>query len=282
VSRYCEKQKVKLPTLKRVLTAGAPVPRHILERVRKCIADDAEVHTPYGATESLPVACTESREVLEGTWVKTQAGEGICVGRRWPQIRWQIIAISDGPIEQIENAQVLPAGQIGELIVSGPVVTDQYVTRVAANALHKIIDGERFWHRMGDVGYLDDDDRFWFCGRKGHRVQTANGILFTIPCEAIYNNHPQIYRSALVGVGVPGKQIPMIIAEPWPENWTAEHAAQRQLIQQLKDLGERSPLTSQIQEIRLMRALPVDIRHNSKIFREKLAVWAEKQLRTAK
>ena len=80
-------------------------------------------------------------------------------------------------------------------------MTREYVTRTEANALAKIADGPRVWHRMGDVGYLDEQGRFWFCGRMAHRVQTAAGPMFTIPCEAIFNQHPAIYRSALVGVG---------------------------------------------------------------------------------
>src|SRR6185369_5843753 len=122
------------------------------------------------------------------------------------------------------QAEVLPPGEIGELIVQGGVVTTEYVTRVDANALHKIKDSDKFWHRMGDVGYLEPaagdgerNQRFWFCGRKSHRVMTERGTLFTIPCEAIFNQHERIYRSALVGVGSLGRQRPVIIAEPWPE-----------------------------------------------------------------
>ena len=76
------------------------------------------------------------------------------------KIQWRVIEISDEPIERIDQTQSVAAGEIGELIVKGPVVTDQYVTRVEANADHKILDGNSFWHRMGDVGYLDSQDRF--------------------------------------------------------------------------------------------------------------------------
>ena len=64
---------------------------------------------------------------------------------------------------------------------------------------------------MGDVGYLDGDNRFWFCGRKSHRVTTTQGPLFTIPCESIYNNHPAVFRSALVGVGPRDRQEPVAL-----------------------------------------------------------------------
>ena len=112
-----------------------------------------------------------------------------------------MIRIDDGPIANMDQIEELPCGEIGELMVKGAVVTTEYVTRTEANPLHKIRDGDDIWHRLGDVGYLDDQDRFWFCGRKSHRLLTREGPMYTIPCEAIFNQHERIYRSALVGIG---------------------------------------------------------------------------------
>lgn len=278
VGQYCRDHDLTLPTLKRVLSAGAPVPPHVLWHMRKAIAFDGEVHTPYGATEALPIASMPASELLAETVPLTQRGKGTCVGRAFPGIRWKAIAIEDGPLPDIASTREVPPGEIGELMVSGPVVTRQYVTRTDANALHKVADGERFWHRMGDVGYFDDQGRFWFCGRKAHRVTTVHGVMFTICCEAIYNQHPAIYRSALVGVGSPGSQRPVIIAEPWPDKFPASAAAERELVQELIALGKKSELTHSIDDVFVMKSLPVDIRHNAKIFREKLAVWAAGKL----
>lgn len=286
VGRYCEEHKIVLPTLKRVLSAGAPVPPHVLRRMKNAIPPDGDVHTPYGATESLPVASIAASEVLAQTAARSAEGAGTCVGRRFPGMEWKVIRISDGPIATMADAEVLPAGEIGELIVQGGVVTTEYVTRTDANALHKIKDGDKFWHRMGDVGYLetmsaagdDRSQRFWFCGRKSHRVITAGGTLFTIPCEAIFNQHERIYRSALVGVGAPGSQRPVIIAEPWPEKRSRDRDDEQQLIAELAALGAKHPHTAGIRDFFLMETLPTDIRHNAKIFREKLAVWAAKRL----
>jgi acyl-CoA synthetase (AMP-forming)/AMP-acid ligase II len=278
VGRHCEQPGAAMPTLRRALSAGAPVPPHVLSRIKGAIAADGDVHTPYGATEALPVASISASEVLGETAARTAQGAGTCVGRHFPGIQWRVIRISDQPIAAIDQAETLPQGEIGELIVSGPVVTRQYVTRLEANALHKIADGDRFWHRMGDVGYLDDADRFWFCGRKSHRVQTAAGTLFTEPCEAIFNQHRAIYRSALVGVGTLGQQMPVIIAEPWPEQWPKSQADEQRLLGELRELAAASELTQSIERVFLMQALPVDIRHNAKIFREQLVPWAAKKL----
>jgi acyl-CoA synthetase (AMP-forming)/AMP-acid ligase II len=278
VGRYCEQVGATMPTLRRVLSAGAPVPPHVLSRMKAAIAPDGDMHTPYGATEALPVASIAAGEVLSETAARTAQGAGTCVGRHFPGIAWRVIRISDEPIPNIAQAETLAAAEIGELIVRGAVVTTQYVTRLDANALHKIADGDGFWHRMGDVGYLDDAGRFWFCGRKSHRVQTASETLFTEPCEAIFNQHPAIYRSALVGVGEPGQQTAVIVAEPWPDHWPKSRVSEDQLLAELRQRAAASERTRSIQHFFLMRSLPVDIRHNAKIFREKLAPWVVAKL----
>ena len=275
VSRYCEDNQRKLPTVKRILTAGAPVPPHVLGRIKSVIADDGEAWTPYGATESLPVACISASEVLEETAIKSATGSGTCVGKNFPDMTWQLIPISDEPIENISDSSFLPHGQIGELIVQGAVVTDKYLTRPDANAEHKIKDGENFWHRMGDVGYFDDKGRFWFCGRKSHRLETAGGPMFTVPCESIINSHPSIYRSALVASGNPGQQTPVIFAEPWPEKAPKTDSDSETLIKELCELAAKYWQTDSIEHFEIYEKLPVDIRHNSKIFREKMRPLAD-------
>ena len=153
------------------------------------------------------------------------------------------------------------------------MVTKEYVVRSDQNAIHKVTDGEVVWHRMGDVGYLDSQDRFWFCGRKAHRVITSGRTLYTIPCEAIFNTHPYVYRSALIGIGERGSQIPVILIELQPDAQNLASGERKALIEELRVLGARNPQTRRIERIEIRDApLPVDIRHNSKIFREQLAV----------
>ena len=281
VSSYCEQREIQLPSIRRVLSAGAPVPPQVLARVKKIIAPEGDAFTPYGATEALPVACNSATVVLEETAAKTNQGAGTCVGRRFDGIRWRVIKISDQPIADISQVEEIATGQIGELIVQGIVVTDQYVTRTEANAEHKIVDGDGFWHRMGDVGYLDGQDRFWFCGRKSHRVQTMDGTMFTIPCEAIVNTHPAIYRSALVGTGAAPNQVPAMIIEPSPSGWPETASAESALLDEIHTLMQKHPATQPIERSRLLlhKKLPTDIRHNSKIFREQLREWAAEQLK---
>ncbi len=288
VVRWCHQNRTNagdgatgrpFPTLQRVLSAGAPVPAVTLEKLRDLIDPDANVVTPYGATEALPIASIESREIISETGPAAAKGKGTCVGTRFPDVDWRVIEIEDGPIADIAETQEMPQGKIGELMVAGPMVTERYVVRSDQNAMHKVADGKRVWHRMGDVGYLDGRDRFWFCGRKAHRVVMAKRTLFTVPCEAIFNNHPAIYRSALVPRGTRPGQTPVMIVQPHQEHRPQNESQRGQLRSELLELASRNPLTRCIEEVIVRDTpLPVDIRHNSKIFREQLAAELNAQV----
>ena len=279
VVRWCDQNNLQqpFPTLKRVLSAGAPVPAATLQQLRSLIHEDAEIVTPYGATEALPIASIESREVISQTGPAAAKGKGTCVGTRFEDVQWRIIEISDDPISDINETTELPRGKIGELMVTGPMVTKKYVVREDQNSKHKVADGDRVWHRMGDVGYLDDRDRFWFCGRKAHRVVDGDRMLFTVPCEAIFNAHPAVYRSALVPRGQRPNQTPVVLIETHAEYQPSSAAEKEKLRDELLDLAAPNPLTRRIQEVIIRdQKLPTDIRHNSKIFREQLAAELDK------
>jgi acyl-CoA synthetase (AMP-forming)/AMP-acid ligase II len=277
VSRYCLAEKIVLPSLKKVLMAGAPVPGELIERMKEILPEDAEIHTPYGATESLPIVSMEGAEILASTWRQSRKGMGTCVGRALPGIDIRIIRIDDDPLPEYSLVEELPAGEIGEIIVRGDVVTRAYENNVQETRSAKIHDGQTFWHRMGDVGYLDGEKRLWFCGRKAHRVQSAAGTLFTIPCEAIVNEHPAVFRSALVGIAkdANGWKEPAMIVEPHQANALPDET----LLRQIREIAGENRLTKDIRHFLVHSDFPVDIRHNAKIFREKLAVWAENKVR---
>ncbi|MEX2306511.1 MAG: fatty acid CoA ligase family protein [Pirellulales bacterium] len=284
VSEHCAKTGERMPSLRQVFSCGAPVRAHILRQTLACVADGAQMHTPYGATECLPVATIEAAEVLADTAAKTDRGAGVCVGRKFDSVDWRVIRISDEPVMTITDTEELPPGEVGELIVRAPQASPRYITRTQFNAETKITD-ERMderagssptpaaaWHRMGDVGYLDDEGRFWYCGRKSQRVKTADGALFTECVEAVFNTHPAVRRSALVGVGDDGRQIPVLIVELRlsisGDIWTRE----------LLQLARSHDQTRSIQHFLAHPCLPVDARHNAKINREELAVWAAHRL----
>ena len=273
VSRYCLARNIMLP-VRTILMAGAPVSGELVARVQRILPDAARIFTPYGATESLPMTAIEGREIVAKTWPLTRTGHGACVGRALPGMEIRIIEPVEGEIDSWQEVQEVGPGTIGEIVVRGPVVTRDYADNAQETRLAKIPDGEGFWHRMGDMGYLDARGRLWFCGRKAHRVPTARAMLYTIPCEAIFNEHPQVRRSALIGLGNrPERKTPVIVVEP-----DGPVGNQERLFAELRDLAAANPLTEQIEHFLLHHSFPVDIRHNAKIFRERLAVWAAKQV----
>ncbi|MBA4106174.1 MAG: peptide synthase [Pirellula sp.] len=289
LSRHCQVTGERIPTLRKVFSCGAPVPASVLERTLAMVHPEAEMHTPYGATESLPVATIEAREVLGETAAKTAQGAGVCVGRKFDTIDWRVIRISDEPIASIDDAEDLPTGEIGELIVRGPQVSPMYLhpgwtgrlsdqSEARSGSLPpgggtnhdaKIRDGDTIWHRIGDVGYLDDQGRFWYCGRKSHRVETAHGTLYTECSEAVFNELPDVKRTALVGVGPRGEQTPVIMYEPFTQD-----VDQESVEKQLADIASRFSHAHRIRHFLSYRPFPVDVRHNAKINREQLAIAA--------
>lgn len=309
VGRFGEANGVVLPSLRRVISAGAPVPAETLRRFGAMLRRDdgavsprphdgpsdtgdlpvpqrsaPQIFTPYGATEALPVAVIGSDEILGETAALTARGLGTCVGRPAPGVTVRIIRITDDPIDIWTNELELPRGEVGEIAVHGPVVTREYITSEAATRLAKIPDGRGgVWHRMGDLGRMDEHGRIWFYGRKAHRVITERGILFTEPVEAVFNQHPKLRRSALVGVGERGRQKPVVCIEV-DQNALEErdHENPNALGEELFAIGAQHDFTKNIDTFLIHPGFPVDIRHNSKIFREKLAVWAEKQMGLSK
>jgi acyl-CoA synthetase (AMP-forming)/AMP-acid ligase II len=183
---------------------------------------------------------------------------------------------------------------VGEIVVKGPAVTRCYVGRPRSTALAKIRDGGQIWHRMGDLGYLDGEGRLWFYGRKSQRVATARGTLFTEPVELLFNRHPAVARSALVGVpgrgsGIAGEgpggaegagaaRRPVVIIEPRDKALLRDRAGRERLLAELRELAAGTATTAGISSFLLHPAFPVDIRHNAKIFRERLAAWAARAL----
>jgi len=269
-----------LPTLRRVTSAGAPVPPDVITKMLALLPPDARLWTPYGATECLPVAVIEGRELLT-LRERTETGSGTCVGRPVPPNEVRIIRIDDGAIAAWSDALKVGVGQVGEITVAGPSATDAYFNRDAQTALAKIREhlpdgGERIVHRMGDLGWIDGEDRLWFCGRKSQRVVVdAFTTLCTEQVEPVFNTHPDVARSALVGIGPKGAQIPVLCVELRAgidaREWPRIEAELRHLANGLVHSAKVDAF------LRYPNPFPVDIRHNAKIGREKLSAWAATQ-----
>lgn len=270
VGKYGKDNEIKLPSLRRVVSAGAPVSPANIEQFSSMLSDSTQIHTPYGATEAVPIISIGSHEILSETRKLSEQGFGMCVGRPIADTSVKLIEISDEPIKQIQDTREVPENQVGEITVKADLVTEHYFNDANADLLAKIKDTDgKIWHRMGDLAWKDSKGRIWFCGRKAHRVETGEETLFTIPVEAIFNNHEKVYRSALTGVGPKNRQMPVVFVEPF-----GKIPDEKQFLLELSELAKKCPLTAGIEYIFIEYKFPVDIRHNSKIFREKLALKA--------
>lgn len=276
LAAHCALHKVKLSTVKTIMSAGAPVPPALVQLACGMLPVTAQIFTPYGATEALPVAIVEGRVLLGEVRALSENGGGICVGTPLPQNSVRIIEITDAPIAHWHDAKLCATSAVGEITVCGPSVTEAYFNAPEKTALAKIAGDGHCVHRMGDVGYFDAEGRLWYCGRKSHRVQTANGTLYTEQVEAIFNASGLIFRGALVGIGLVPMQTPVLVFELDRRT----RPAPAKIIERLQALAAAHPICASIRHFLFYpEPFPVDIRHNAKINREQLSLWAAQRLR---
>lgn len=280
---WMEAEGRRFSTLKRATSAGAPLPVDIARRLRALLpTEGGELFTPYGATEGLPV-CVIDGATLEGHAERIAAGAGTPVGAAAPGIELAIAEVTDGPLEGWTREQALPLGRVGEVLVRGPAITQEYDAAPEATRLAKVPHegGGPAWHRMGDLGRLDDDGCLWFLGRKSHRVETEQGMLAPVELENVFLTSPLVERCALVGVGPRGRELPVLVVEPAGRPVPRGEHETAQFITALRRTARTTPRTAGIKRFLFHPSLPVDPRHNSKIHREELKAWAEEQLGVA-
>lgn len=274
LAAYANRHGIKTSSLERIVGGGAPIRGELMAELLEMMGERGEVFANYGATEALPTTEMGANEVVAETWKKTQNGAGICVGRTFPGVEVGIIRITDSIIQSIDDASMLKPGEIGEIIVRSPHISEAYYRDEANTKKHKLRDPRGgIWHRIGDAGYLDEQKRLWVTGRVGQRVKAEGEPLFSIPCEAIFDTHPKVRKSGLVGIPSNGVEIPVICIE-----LKSTLDASEELRHELLMLAGRHPTTRGVRQLLFHPKLPVDPRHNSKIERPLLAKWAKKQL----
>jgi olefin beta-lactone synthetase len=270
VADHCEARGLKLPDLRRLLIAGAPVSGELLAKLQ-VIAPNCVTHTPYGATECLPVTTITADELLGEARQLALRGQGTCVGRPVSGVEIRVIRETDGPIATLAEARPCAPRELGEIIATGPSVTREYDGLPEATRLAKIADGARVWHRMGDLGTLDAEGRLFFFGRRVEKVRTVEGELPTESLEPAFRQHPQVFRCALIGLGTAPDQTPALVVEPRAGHFPESETARARFVAELRDLARINPQADRVQHIVFQRALPVDVRHNAKIHRLQLA-----------
>ena len=277
LGRYCQDYGIKLPSVRRVITFGAPISLDFIQMWRKLLEGRGDVYTPYGATEVLPVSLISGREVVEEASAHTRAGGGTCVGLPVAGAQVRILRCSDEPVQDWSEDLMLGVGEIGEILVHAEQVTWAYYQDATATQASKIIQGDRVWHRMGDLGYLDGQGRLWIVGRKGHRVQAKEQTYYPVCAEGMADQHPDVLRSALVGVGPVGEQKPVLVLQLVKPKQMRDMAERNRISREVRERLAEHPVYSEVKQVLFYKDFPVDPRHNAKIDREALARWAEKQ-----
>ncbi|MEY2745186.1 MAG: hypothetical protein RL112_228 [Planctomycetota bacterium] len=266
----------RLDGLRRILVAGAPVEPRIVEQLSR-VAPNATTTTPYGATEALPVATIDGAAILDSR-AQAEDGGGVCVGDPAPGIEIAVVRPREGELERFDHAELLQRGVVGEILVRGPQATRGYACAPEADRRSKVPDAGGKWHRIGDLGWLDDDGRLWFCGRATHALHTREGLAPSLPTQLCAQRHPAVRRAALVGVGARGEEAPVLVLQPSDAAFDRAEAAREVLL-----LLERSGARAVAPWPRPARALwkdefPLDVRHNAKIRNEDLREWARREL----
>lgn len=261
---YCLEQKLTLDTVKYVVMFGAPVSINIHKKFSH-ILPNGTTYTPYGATECLPVANISGEFILKQVQTKMLEGEGICVGKNLDSVEIKIIKETSEKIEEISQVEIMDAGEVGEIIVKSPNVTKRYFHAPDETEQAKIKDGNDLWHRMGDMGYLDDNGVLWFCGRKKHVIEFKSKKYYPVQIESIFNQHPKISRSALVTHKTTKK--PVLIIQRKDET----NEIEPMFLMDLKNIGQKNDKTKIVDDFIVQNKFPLDTRHNIKIDRIKLA-----------
>lgn len=239
---YCLKEDLKLDSVKFVTLFGAPVKNELHEKFAK-ILTRGTTYTPYGATECLPITNISGRKILKNFKNETDNGAGICVGKPLDGVSIEII-------DQDING-------IGEILVTSKNVTKGYYQNPEQTKASKVSRDRKIWHKMGDVGYLRDGD-LWFCGRLKHVVRTKDKIFYPTQVEGIINSDQRVLKSALISLD---EDASIVIEGKFDE----------QLQIDLLTLIEKNDNLRGIKSIYFVDSFPVDIRHNIKIDRVKLA-----------
>lgn len=250
-----------LDKVRAIITFGAPVSLKLHQKLLPFLPQ-GDIYTPYGATESLPIACTSGREILKKHLALTLKGQGVCIGKPFPHVQIKILPLSFEPSSQ----------KMGEIIVHSKTTSKEYFNLFEINQKAKIIDEEgKLWHRLGDLGFEDEEGNFWFHGRLPHAICHEGKMTTSISCESIFNQHPDIYRSALLnlkdqGMGIAVQLYPKI---------KLDRQKRAKIKSELQKMAREYPHTQNIKKFYLSKKFPVDVRHNIKIDREKLSQMAQ-------
>lgn len=266
LSLYAEREKIIFPSLKIMTSGGAPMTLEVMRRCQNMLSPSGKFFVTWGATEGLPLAYINVKEVDELKHSVISSGLGSPLGRPASGVEIEVIKTHAGDAKPWDQREPMPLGEVGEIIATGANVSKSYHKDEKANRTHKLVDlSGRIWHRTGDIGFIDKAGRLIFTGRMAHLVRNGDEILHSVACEGVANAHQDVKRSALVEVEE--KAMMLIELDSKNEN-------RKKIEAEVLSLLKANPRTKNIPLVETHRSFPVDPRHNAKIERAKLALWA--------
>jgi hypothetical protein len=107
------------------------------------------------------------------------------------------------------------------------------------------------------------------------RVQLAEHELYTDCCENVFNVHSDVKRSALIPfVDLEGVSAAAIVIQPKSNFSIKDEEEKKRLTKEILTIAEGNWVTKKIKHVLIKESFPVDVRHNAKIKRDILTVWA--------
>ena len=198
---HCLIHKRTMPDMRCISTGGGPVGPSLPQRLRT-IAPNSIVRTVYGSTEAEPIASIDGHRISVADRLKTREGGGLLVGEPVPGCRVRVMHNDSGQVPGPYTAesfreQCLPAGSVGEIVVSGEHVLPGYADP-SRDRETKIHVQSTVWHRTGDAGYFDASGRLWLVGRCAAALQDYRGAVYPFQVEYAVTAVRGVRRAALM------------------------------------------------------------------------------------
>lgn len=272
VAAFCIRQHINLPCLKRVVTGGAPVSKDSV-RGFQSVAPNAEILVLYGSTEVEPIAHIEAKEMLADISEK----EGVNVGRISDALEYKFIRIFRENIELKESGWKeweVEKGKIGELVVSGPHVCEDYYNNPEAVRATKIVENNgKIWHRTGDLAYLDDKENLWIVGRIHNVIVRANEYVFPVRAEILLKKLSFVREAAYLGVEDVNLGEKACVVVSLKEESSREDP--KKYIDEIINILQKNKVAAD--QVIIVSDIPMDPRHHSKVEYSKLKLMLRQQ-----
>jgi acyl-CoA synthetase (AMP-forming)/AMP-acid ligase II len=172
--------KYDLSSVKLALLSGEKVSLELVEGTKAKIADI--VINGYGSTEA-----GAETNFTEPDDDPAKIAEGYA-GKPLPTVKIRIVDDDDNP---------LPPGQVGEVIIGGPLAIKSYFKMPEEDKVGFTSDG---WVRMGDYGYLDKDGGLYIQGRKKQIIRVGSYTVLPTEVEDVVIKDPNVSMAAAIGV----------------------------------------------------------------------------------